>query len=82
MKDTVYLTLDSKKVKKMTWTPPSLESNQRVLCLTVNVPDSFFRIPAATAVVNVDDAHTKFDLNIIPTLERELDKLKQGATKK
>lgn len=57
MKDTCYLTLTKRGVKKMTKSMPKLAGGEVAVKVTVEVPDEHFRDPYVEAFLKLTEEH-------------------------
>ena len=55
MKDTVYLTMDIKGVRRMSKKPPKLAGDERSVAIEVNVDDAIFEYTFMKTELNVDE---------------------------
>lgn len=55
MRDTCYLTLNSRGVVRMTKNPPSSKAGEVAVKVNVVVPDEVFRTPTAEATIEVPE---------------------------
>lgn len=77
MKEKIYLVMSIHGVQKMTKNPPSINPNERIFTINVDITNKLFKIPEFSGKLEIKES----DVNTIDNLEFELKLLKDWREK-
>lgn len=77
MKDRIYLVITQNGVRRMTKGPPSVKPGERTFAINIILPDKIFELPQFSGKMEIKEE----DINMIETLEFELNLMKDWSEK-